>query len=74
MHAENCQTSKVELPLGNSWNQQVIFCKKLPLRCLVGLKVRNIVDDDDDNKETSKLAEEIYSKIDQTSKMEIFRK
>ena len=44
MHSENCQTSKIELSLGNSQrlNSASRFRKKLPLRCLTELRVRKI--------------------------------
>ena len=56
MHSENCQTSKIELSLGNSQrrNSASRFRKKLPLRCLTEPQVKklgNIAD----NKGTSKL-------------------
>ena len=56
MHSENCQTSKIELPLGNSQRQNSTscFCKKLPLRCLMEPQVRKI-GGNTDNKGTSKL-------------------
>ena len=46
MHSENCQTSKIELSLGNSQrlNSASRFRKKLPLRCLTELRVRKIGD------------------------------
>ena len=46
MHSENCQTSKIELSLGNSQrlNSASRFRKKLPLRCLTEPQVRKIGD------------------------------
>ena len=56
MHSENCQTSKIELSLGNSQrlNSASRFRKKLHLRCLMEPQVRKI-GDISDNKGTSKL-------------------
>ena len=56
MHSEICQTSKMELFLGNGHLTKASshFYKNLPLRCLMELRVRKI-DDDTNNKGTSKL-------------------
>ena len=56
MQSENCQTSKIELSLGNSQrlNSASCFRKKLPLRCLTEPQVRKI-GDNTNNKGTSKL-------------------
>ena len=56
MDSENCQTSKIELSLGNSQrlNSARRFRKKLPLRCLMEPQVRKL-GDITDNKGTSKL-------------------
>ena len=56
MDSENCQTSKIELSLGNSQrlNSASHLHTKLPLRCLKEPQVRKI-GDTTDNKGTSKL-------------------
>ena len=56
MHSENCQTSKIDLSLGNSQrrNSASRFRKKLPLRCLAEPQVK-ILGNIADNKGTSKL-------------------
>ena len=56
MHSENCQTSKIELSLGNSQrlNSTTRFWKKLLLRCLMEPQVRKI-GSNTDTKGTSKL-------------------
>ena len=56
MHSENCQTSKIELSLGNSQrrNSASRFRKKLPLRCLTEPQVKKL-GNITDNKGTSKL-------------------
>ena len=57
IQSQNCQTSKMELYLGNSQRLKSAshFCEKKTLsRFLTGIQVRKI-GDDTDNKETSKL-------------------
>ena len=46
MHSENCQTSKIDLSIGNSQrlNSANRFRKKLPLRCSAEPQVRKIAD------------------------------
>ena len=56
MHSENCQTSKIELSLGNNHrlNSASRFRKMLPLRCLTDPQIRK-VGNITNNKGTSKL-------------------
>ena len=56
MLSENCQTSKIELSLGNNQrlNSASRFRKNLPLKCLTQPQVRKI-GNNTDHKETSKL-------------------
>ena len=46
MHSENCQTSKIQLSLGNSQqlNSAILFRKKLSLTYLTEPQVRKIAD------------------------------
>ena len=46
MHSENCQTSKIDLSIGNSQrlNYANRFRKKLPLRCSAEPQVRKTAD------------------------------
>ena len=56
MHSEICQTFRTQIFLGNGQLRKFAshFHKKLPIRCIMWFQARKL-DDDTDNKGTSKL-------------------